>query len=264
MRCGGGPNRNFRDLFAQNSSLSTFHSSIDIHIMSAALPLKRVPVALIGLGGVGAAVLGQLLAPPLSSRFQLILIANSRLSLSLPLPSGPLTPVNFRPILEQYGVTLDLSSVISILANHSDGPGVLIDSTASEILPGMYPQILGMGISVVTPNKKGASGSLDLYESIRAATYPNSRALYYGEATVGAGLPILSTLKDLVETGDEIIKVEGVFSGTLSYIFNEFSKAEGGDVKFSEVVKIAKDNGYTVSWDCPSGSADPLPPIHLF
>jgi homoserine dehydrogenase len=137
--------------------------------------------------------------------------------------------------------------VISILANHSDGPGVLIDSTASEILPGMYPQILGMGISVVTPNKKGASGSLDLYESIRAATYPNSRALYYGEATVGAGLPVLSTLKDLVETGDEIIKVEGVFSGTLSYIFNEFSKAEGGDVKFSEVVKIAKDNGYTVS-----------------
>lgn len=105
---------------------------------------------------------------------------------------------------------------------------------------------------------------MDLYESIRAATYPNSLALYYDEATVGAGLPILSTLKDLVETGDEIIKVEGVFSGTLSYIFNEFSKAEGGDVKFSEVVKIAKDNGYTVSWDCPSGSADPLSPIHLF
>jgi len=69
----------------------------------------------------------------------------------------------------------------------------------------------------------------------------------YGESTVGAGLPILSTLKDLVETGDEIEKIEGVFSGTLSYIFNEFSKVEGGDVKFSEVVKIAKDKGYTVS-----------------
>lgn len=68
----------------------------------------------------------------------------------------------------------------------------------------------------------------------------------YGESTVGAGLPILSTLKDLVETGDEILKIEGVFSGTLSYIFNEFSKVEGGDVKFSKVVKVAKDLGYTV------------------
>ena len=77
----------------------------------------------------------------------------------------------------------------------------------------------------------------------------------YGESTVGAGLPILSTLKDLVGTGDEIKKIEGVFSGTLSYIFNEFSKVEGGDVKFSEVVKIAKDKGYTVS---------PWPPLHLF
>jgi hypothetical protein len=68
----------------------------------------------------------------------------------------------------------------------------------------------------------------------------------YGESTVGAGLPILSTLKDLVETGDEIEKIEGVFSGTLSYNFNEFSKVEGGNVKFSEVVKVAKDLGYTV------------------
>lgn len=75
----------------------------------------------------------------------------------------------------------------------------------------------------------------------------------YGESTVGAGLPILSTLKDLVGTGDEIHKIEGVFSGTLSYIFNEFSKVEGGDVKFSDVVKIAKEKGYTVSLD----------PLHL-
>jgi homoserine dehydrogenase len=74
---------------------------------------------------------------------------------------------------------------------------------------------------------------------------------YYGESTVGAGLPILSTLKDLVNTGDEVERIEGVFSGTLSYIFNEFSKADsssGPGVKFSEVVKVAKENGYTVSF----------------
>jgi hypothetical protein len=105
-----------------------------------------------------------------------------------------------------------------------------------------------MNIHVVTPNKKGFSGPVALAKAINGAAYPTPKqgSLVYGESTVGAGLPILSTLRDLLETGDEIIKIEGVFSGTLSYIFNEFSKVEGGDVKFSEVVKIAKDKGYTV------------------
>ena len=62
---------------------------------------------------------------------------------------------------------------------------------------------------------------------------------------MGAGLPIISTLNDLVATGDEITKIEGVFSGTLSYIFNEFSTPKGGDKKFSDIVKFAKENGYT-------------------
>lgn len=113
-----------------------------------------------------------------------------------------------------------------------------------------------MGINIVTPNKKGTSSDQSLYQAITDASYPNSPGVLLGESTVGAGLPILSTLKDLVNTGDEIEKIEGVFSGTLSYIFNEFSKVEGGDVKFSEVVKIAKDKGYTVSGSvfCVSGS----------
>lgn len=104
-----------------------------------------------------------------------------------------------------------------------------------------------MGVHVVTPNKKGFSSSEALYKAIAEKSFPNTPSFVYGESTVGAGLPIIQTLKDLVATGDEIEKIEGVFSGTLSYIFNEFSKPEGGDVKFSEVVKVAKDKGYTVS-----------------
>ncbi|CAG8653448.1 6592_t:CDS:2, partial [Funneliformis mosseae] len=69
--------------------------------------------------------------------------------------------------------------------------------------------------------------------------------LVYHESTVGAGLPVLSTLTDLIRTGDKVIKIEGIFSGTLSYIFNEFSKFDGEKKKFSEIVKIAKENGYT-------------------
>jgi homoserine dehydrogenase len=217
--------------------------------MSTALPLRPIPVALLGVGGVGRAILSQLLSPPLNARFQLICITNSRLSLSLPLPAGsaPLTPVNTIPVLEQHGAPLDVPSLLSILASHPDAPGVLVDATGAASIPEMYPQMLRMGVHVVTPNKKGASGPAALWDAVVAAAYPYSPATYYGESTVGAGLPILQTLKDLVATGDEIEKIEGVFSGTLSYIFNEFSQAQGGDVKFSEVVKVAKDKGYTVS-----------------
>lgn len=209
---------------------------------------RPVPVALLGLGGVGRAILSQLLSPPLASRFQLVLIANSRQSLSLPLPNAvPLTPSNYLPILEQHGAPLDIPSIVSVLSTHPDAPGIFIDSTGADAIPAMYPQILSMGVHIVTPNKKGFSGSSELYEAINASAYPNTSAVVLGESTVGAGLPILSTLKDLVATGDEIQRIEGVFSGTLSYIFNEFSKVEGGDVKFSDVVKVAKDKGYTVS-----------------
>ncbi|WWC86710.1 uncharacterized protein L201_001587 [Kwoniella dendrophila CBS 6074] len=208
---------------------------------------RPVPVALIGLGGVGKAVLTQLLSPPLNARFNLILIANSRLSLSLPLPTGaPLTPTNYLPILEQHGNPLDIASVLSLLKDSSEANGgIFIDSTGSELIPSIYPQILGMGINIVTPNKKATSSSNELWQDIKSKIYPNTSTLYYGESTVGAGLPILSTLKDLIETGDEIEKIEGVFSGTLSYIFNEFSTSQGSNVKFSDVVKVAKDNGYT-------------------
>ena len=205
--------------------------------------MSRIPVALIGLGGVGKSILSQLLSPPLASRFNLILIANSRQSLSLPLPA-PLTTTNFLPILEQHGVPLDLSSVISILSSHPNAPGIFIDSTGSDVIPNMYVQILSMGIHIVTPNKKAFSGEETSYRSIQDASYPNSTALVYGESTVGAGLPVLSTLRDLVGTGDEIHKVEGIFSGTLSYIFNEYGK---GQLKFSEVLRKAMDQGFTVS-----------------
>ena len=210
------------------------------------IALRPVPVALIGLGGVGRAILSQLLSPPLSSRFQLILIANSRLSLSLPLPASPITPHNYLPILEAHGTSLDIPSIVSVLSAHPDAPGILIDATGSDTVPALYPQILSMGVHLVTPNKKGFSGGLGLYNQIQGSSFPNGSALVYGESTVGAGLPILSTLKDLIATGDEVEKIEGVFSGTLSYIFNEYSKVSGGDVKFSEVVKVAKDKGYTV------------------
>jgi hypothetical protein len=214
-----------------------------------AQPIKKTPVALVGLGGVGLAIMHQLLSPPLASKFRLVMIANSKQYLYNSKPSSPdFEPSTFAEQLKKQGEPLDLPAMIGALATHPEGPAIFIDSTASDTVPALYPTILQMNINVVTPNKKGFSGDVALAKAIADASYPTpgKGSLVYGESTVGAGLPILSTLRDLLETGDEIIKIEGVFSGTLSYIFNEFSKVEGGDVKFSEVVKIAKDKGYTV------------------
>lgn len=100
----------------------------------------------------------------------------------------------------------------------------------------------------MTPNKKAFSGSAELWADVqaaaRSAANPGAGSLFH-EATVGAGLPIISTLKELVETGDTVVKIEGVFSGTFSFLFNSFSPVTGGGGKWSAEVKAAQRLGYT-------------------
>jgi len=122
---------------------------------------------------------------------------------------------------------------------------VLVDNTSSEDVARLYPYFLSKGVNVVTPNKKAFSSELALYDEIVAASLKTG-ARFYNESTVGAGLPIISTIKDLVATGDKVSKIEGVFSGTLSYIFNEFSDGKSGNgPSFSSIVSIARQKGYT-------------------
>src|SRR3984957_9357592 len=117
---------------------------------------------------------------------------------------------------------------------------VLIDCTASAEVATGYRDWLARGIHVVTPNKKANSGALPEYRALKdAARAAGTHYLY--EATVGAGLPVIQTLRDLRETGDEITRIEGIFSGTLAYLFNVFDGSES----FSSIVRIAKQKGYT-------------------
>ena len=100
----------------------------------------------------------------------------------------------------------------------------------------------------MTPNKKAFSGSWGLWSDIFEAAYTPSNpagGLIYHESSVGAGLPVISTLKDLVETGDSVQRIEGVFSGTMSFLFNSFAPVEGRGGKWSEEVGKAKELGYT-------------------
>ncbi len=117
---------------------------------------------------------------------------------------------------------------------------ILVDATASPVLVKEYASILENGISVVTPNKIANSSKIAFYNELRSATKKGNSQFRY-ETNVGAALPIIDSLKDLVKNGDKIIKIEGVFSGTLSYIFNSLKDGK----KFSDVVKFAKKNGFT-------------------
>lgn len=123
-----------------------------------------------------------------------------------------------------------------------------MDNTSSQDVADTYPVFLSKGISIVTPNKKAFSGNIGLWRDIlstsRSAQNPTGGLIYH-ESSVGAGLPIISTLKDLVTTGDELLKIQGIFSGTMSYLFNNFMPVTGDVQKWSNVVKEAKKQGYT-------------------
>jgi homoserine dehydrogenase len=127
------------------------------------------------------------------------------------------------------------------------GKVVLVDNTSNQDVADSYPAFLKKGISIVTPNKKAFSGNYELWTNIFSAASNGTGigGYVYHESSVGAGLPVISTLKDLVETGDEVLKIEGVFSGTMSFLFNSFQPTSGGGGKFSAEVTNAKDKGYT-------------------
>ncbi len=117
---------------------------------------------------------------------------------------------------------------------------VLIDCTASAAIAARYADWLAAGIHIVTPNKKANSAELAYYRRLHEARRAGA-AHYLYEATVGAGLPVVHTLRDLRETGDEITRIDGIFSGTLAYLFNVYD----GRASFSQIVQDARARGFT-------------------
>jgi aspartokinase/homoserine dehydrogenase 1 len=118
---------------------------------------------------------------------------------------------------------------------------VIADCTAAEFIAKQYPKWLNMGINIVTPNKKAGSSDIKFYREVMDAARIGGVEFGY-EATVGAALPIILTIQDFKKTGDEINMVQGIFSGTLSYIFNVMSATGRA---FSDVVAEAVANGFT-------------------
>lgn len=131
-------------------------------------------------------------------------------------------------------------------------PSILVDNTSSALISDAYPEYLRHGISVITPNKKAFSGAQAEWDSVFGSAYPSnpSGGRLFHESTVGAGLPVICTIKDLVATGDKVTRIEGIFSGTMSFLFNSFAPAggmtDGAETpSWSEAVRTAKQLGYT-------------------
>jgi len=117
---------------------------------------------------------------------------------------------------------------------------VFIDNTASPKPVEVYEQVFRHNISVVTCNKIGNSASYKQYKTLRDTAKQHGVDFFY-ETNVGAGLPIIRTLKDLMNSGDRITRIEAILSGTISFIFNNFK----GGANFHDVVKTAQEKGFT-------------------
>lgn len=137
-------------------------------------------------------------------------------------------------------VPADLDAFAERIQDTALPHAVIVDCTASDKVSSYYEDWLKKGIHIITPNKKANSGPMEYYRGLRAAQQRLKSHFFY-EANVGAGLPVISSIRDLLRTGDEFLQIEGIFSGTLSFIFNEFDGSE----PFSAVVTKAKANGYT-------------------
>ncbi|GBB89968.1 hypothetical protein RclHR1_16810006 [Rhizophagus clarus] len=205
-----------------------------------------VNIGIIGVGLVGSELISQLsahISQNETSTFKIIALMNSTKQLLSNSSYSSLDLSSWKNDLSAKGTTSNLVSFINYLSE-APTPSIVIDNTSSQEIANSYPLFIEKGLHIVAPNKKAFSSDLKLYKEIREKATEKKRFIYH-ESTVGAGLPVLSTLTDLIRTKDKIIKIEGIFSGTLSYIFNEFSRLDGEKKKFSEIVKIAKENGYT-------------------
>jgi aspartokinase/homoserine dehydrogenase 1 len=204
---------------------------------------QTISVGVIGPGKVGAALLDQVAAAATRLKrdanldLRVRALASSR---RMWLDDRGHDGSGWRECMSSAQAPCDLVAFTRHVHNSHLPHAIIVDCSASDVVAAHYPSWLGAGIHVVTPNKQAGAGPVERYRAIRQAAAHGAARFRY-EATVGAGLPIITTLRDLLDTGDEILAVEGIFSGTLAWLFN----CHDGSTPFSALVRKARDLGYT-------------------
>lgn len=204
---------------------------------------KTLSIGLIGPGGVGAELLDQIKKNRLRLKRELNVdlkvrgIMNSK---SMLLHDKKAELGDWREALEANGEAKNLMHFITHIASPEIPHAVIVDCTSSAEVALQYSTIVANDCHIITPNKKTNSSSLTEYKALKESIRQHNRYYLY-ETTVCAGLPVLKTIQDLIATGDTIKRIEGVVSGTLSYIFHQCAKG----VSFADSVIEAYELGYT-------------------
>lgn len=147
---------------------------------------------------------------------------------------------NYRKELEEKGVPSSPQVLHDEIIGMNIFNSVFVDCTANASIAGLYKDFLSHNISVVAANKIAASSEYDVYAELKSIARQRGVKFLF-ETNVGAGLPIINTINDLINSGDKILKIEAVVSGTLNYIFNTISE----EVPLSETIRKAKEEGYS-------------------
>lgn len=238
---------------AQGSSELNISTVIHRHDLDKALnslhqafflsDVKTLSVFLVGVGLIGNTLIRQIenhrdyLKKARSLEIIVAGIANSK---KMIFDQDGLSLQKYSESLGKSGEKMDISLYVKKMNEMNLSQSIFVDCTSDENIAKAYTEILSHSISIVTPNKVANSGSYRQYKNLREqAAKSNVRFMY--ETNVGAGLPVINTLNDLLSSGDRIIRIEAVLSGTLSFIFNNFKAG----LSFSDIVQQAKKLGYT-------------------
>ncbi len=204
---------------------------------------KQINLFIMGTGLIGSTLLEQVqrqafyLKNERSLDVKVVGLSNSRKML---FNEDGIDINTWREQLEKSTETADIQQFIEKMRHLNLTNTIFVDNTSSEQVAGAYEMILDASISISTPNKIANSSSFEQYQRLQKAASKRNVQFKY-ETNVGAGLPIISTLRDLTNSGDRILKIEGILSGTLAYIFNNFKAGTA----FSEIVGRAKELGLT-------------------
>lgn len=205
--------------------------------LALAIPLN---VFLVGAGGVGGELIHQIeknhdyFQNHFGIDIRIVAIASSKKMAFN--PNG--IPLDQWRLALEEGQPMSWDSFRDQMVSMILSGKVFVDCTSNQTIADAYLSLLKAGIPISTPNKKANSSDLETYKKIHNLS---SSSEFFYDANVGAALPIVSSIQSLQKSGDEIIKIEGIFSGTLSYLFNTFQPGAA----FSDIVRDAQSKGYT-------------------
>jgi aspartokinase/homoserine dehydrogenase 1 len=204
---------------------------------------KEMHLFVAGTGLVGSNLLKQLqkqhstLLSDHNLKINMIGVINSR---KMVIDKNGIILDNYRETLKFSGDKGDISDFIRQMTRLNLRNSVFIDCTAEETVASLYNEILSKYVSIVTANKIACSSEYSFYQQLRNTANERGVKFMY-ETTVGAGLPVIKTISDLILSGDKILKIEAVLSGTMNFIFNEL----GPDMPLSSAIKKAREKGYS-------------------